>query len=66
MVHTKGGMADKFLNDVKEIVAELMKNPGNPVEGPLAVYGVAQTITDRKIVGDIIKLFLDSLYYTPK
>lgn len=65
-MHTKNGMADKFINDIKEIVTELMKNPEKPVEGALAIYGVAQTIPDRSIVAEFIKLFLDSLYYTPK
>lgn len=32
----------------------------------MAVYGMAQSIPDRSIVGDITCLFLDSLYFTPK
>lgn len=31
----------------------------------MAIYGVAQTIPDRRIVGDITRAFLDSMYYTP-
>lgn len=32
-MHTVDGMADKFIADVKEKVAEIMKNPEKPVEG---------------------------------
>lgn len=42
-----------------------MKNPGQVVEGKMAIYGVSQALPDRSLVGDFIKLFLDSLLYTP-
>lgn len=65
-MHSKPGRADNFINDVEAIVGELMKNPEKPVEGKMALYGVAQSIPDRSIVGDFTRLFLDSLYFTPK
>ena len=65
-MHTRSGKADNFVNDVESIVRELMKNPEKPVEGKMALYGVAQAIPDRSIVGDLTKLFLDSLYFTPR
>lgn len=65
-MHTKSGIAENFINDVENIVAELMKNPEKPVEGKMALYGVAQAIPDRSIVGDFTRLFLDSLYFTPR
>lgn len=65
-MHTRKGQADNFTNDVETICRELMKNPGKPVEGKMALYGVAQAIPDRSIVGDFTKLFLDSLYFTPR
>lgn len=65
-MHTKPGRADNFVNDVDSIVGELMKTPEKPVEGKMALYGVAQAIPDRSIVGEFTKLFLDSLYFTPK
>ncbi|XP_063703316.1 sphingosine-1-phosphate lyase isoform X2 [Culicoides brevitarsis] len=65
-VHTQEGIADQFVNDVKEQVAEIMKNPGQVVEGKMAIYGVSQALPDRSLVGDFIKLFLDSLVYTPQ
>lgn len=66
LMHTKDGIADNFINDVETIVKELMKNPEKPLEGKMVIYGVSQTIPDRSIVGDFTRLFLDSLYFTPK
>lgn len=65
-MHTRSGVADNFVNDVETIVKELMKDPTKPVEGRMAIYGVAQGIPDRSIVGDFTKLYLDSLCFTPK
>ncbi|XP_018579185.1 sphingosine-1-phosphate lyase [Anoplophora glabripennis] len=65
-MHTQPGVADRFLNDVRDSLFEIMKNPSLPVEGKMAIYGVAQELPDRSIVGDFTKLFLDSTYYVPK
>lgn len=65
-MHTKSGIAERFVCDVQTTVDELMKNPEKPVDGKMALYGVSQTIPDRSIVGDFTRLFLDSLYFTPK
>lgn len=65
-MHTKPGVADTFISDVETVVKELMKDPSKPVEGRMAIYGVAQGIPDRSIVGDFTKLYLDSLCFTPK
>lgn len=32
-MHTQEGVAEAFLRDVREEVAEIMKNPEDPVEG---------------------------------
>ena len=32
-MHTQEGVAETFVNDVKEELAEIMKNPESPVEG---------------------------------
>lgn len=65
-MHTQSGVADRFLNDVRDSLIEIMKNPTLPVEGKMAIYGVAQELPDRSIVGDFTRLFLDSMYYVPK
>ncbi|XP_074042202.1 sphingosine-1-phosphate lyase [Leptinotarsa decemlineata] len=64
-MHTQPGVADKFLEDVKSSLIELMKTPSQPVEGKMALYGVAQQLSDRSIVADIARTFLDSMYYIP-
>ncbi|KAJ8920412.1 hypothetical protein NQ315_005278 [Exocentrus adspersus] len=65
-MHTKPGVADKFLNDVRDSLTEIMKNPSLPVDAEMAIYGVAQELPDRSIVGDFTRLFLDSMYYVPE
>ena len=65
-LHTKPGMADKFVNDVVKMVEEIMQSPEKMVEGKFAIYGVAQSLPDRSIVGDFTRLYLDSMYFTPK
>lgn len=45
-MHTKNGLADKFLDDVKANVEELMKNPEKPVEGK--VSGLSMILLNRK------------------
>lgn len=32
----------------------------------MAIYGVAQSLPDRSLVGDFTRMFIDSMYYTPK
>ena len=65
-MHTGPGTADRFIADVRNCVAEIMKNPGKPVEGKMAIYGMAQSIPDRTVVGDVTRCFLNAMYYTPK
>ncbi|XP_068145253.1 sphingosine-1-phosphate lyase [Drosophila tropicalis] len=65
-MHTKPGVADKFIADLRSCVAEIMKDPGHPVEGKMALYGMAQSIPDRSVIGEVTRLFLHSMYYTPE
>ncbi|XP_039956093.1 sphingosine-1-phosphate lyase [Bactrocera tryoni] len=64
-MHTQPGVADKFIADFKASVAEIMKDPGQPVESKMAIYGMAQSIPDRSVVGDVTRAFLNSMYFTP-
>lgn len=64
--HTSSGVAARFVGDVKEIAAVCRRDGGAPVEGKMAIYGVAQSIPDRSLVSDITKYFIDSMYYLPK
>lgn len=65
-VHTQDGVAKRFVDDVKEAVTEILKDPKMDVQGKMAMYGMSQSIPDRSIVGDFTRFFLDTMYYTPK
>jgi len=60
--HTLPGVADKFITDVAEITAEIIKDPSKSQAGSAAMYGMAASIPDRSIVEDLTGVFLDSLY----
>ncbi|XP_034407318.1 sphingosine-1-phosphate lyase 1 isoform X1 [Cyclopterus lumpus] len=64
VLHTKSGVADQFVRDVKEQVAIIMKNPKEKTTGMGAIYGMAQSIPDRSMVTEISRGFLDCLYST--
>lgn len=55
MLHTMDGMADKFIRDVKVAVAEIMKNPGKPIEGKVLIL-------EKKIFMKKKRLFLSDLF----
>jgi len=61
---TEAGVAERFVNDVETIAAELMKNPGQITSGAAAIYGTSQQIPDRSLVSEITALYLDKLYMT--
>lgn len=65
-MHTKEGVAQKLVEDVREQLEIIMRDPKKPVEGKMAVYGMAQSISDRSLVGDLTKEYLESMYYTPR
>ncbi|XP_071440323.1 sphingosine-1-phosphate lyase [Hetaerina americana] len=63
-MHTADGVADQFLSDVREEIKIIMKNPKADVAGKMAIYGMAQSIPDRSVVGDFTRFFLDAMYIT--
>lgn len=65
-MHTRDGVADELLKDIREQVEIIMRDPKQPVEGKMAMYGMAQGIPDRSLVGDLTRQYLDAMYYTPK
>ncbi|XP_020501767.1 sphingosine-1-phosphate lyase 1 isoform X2 [Labrus bergylta] len=64
VLHTKPGVAEQFILDVKEQAAIIMKNPKEKTTGMGAIYGMAQSIPDRSMVTEISQGFLDCLYST--
>lgn len=64
MCHTKDGVADNFLKDLREGVSAVLKAPKDKATGTGALYGTAQTIPDRSLVKDIANIYLDLCYST--
>ncbi|XP_073813890.1 sphingosine-1-phosphate lyase [Musca autumnalis] len=64
-MHTAPGVADRFIADVREAVGEIMKDPQQPVSGKMALYGMAQAIPDRSVVGEVTRCYLNSMYSIP-
>lgn len=62
MLQTQSGVADRFINDVKEITAACLADPEACDVGSAAVYGMAQSLPDRSVVDQITRTYLDSLY----
>lgn len=63
MQHTKPGVADRFIKDIRDIANQLAKTPtGGAESGAAALYGRSQQISDRSIVTEIVVGFLDTYY----
>lgn len=64
MLHTKPGVASRFINDIKRSVQVIMMNPRKKNTGSAAMYGMAQTIPDRSLVSELTGAYLDAMYDT--
>lgn len=64
LMHTEEGVMDLLIRDIQEISEILRKSPPSALTGQAAVYGMAQAIPDRSMVGDIAKHYLDAYYST--
>ena len=62
LLHTKEGVADQFVHDIKAGIAEIMRQPDQKAAGAAAIYGTSQAIPDRSIIADIATGFIDTLY----
>ncbi len=59
--HTAEGVAERFVTDLREAVAEAEASPAG--EGGMApVYGMAATLPARGAISDILGLYLDAIY----
>ena len=59
--HTKSGVAERFINDLKAEVKHVRDNPGEK-GGMVPIYGMATTIPDRSMVAELLDIFVDMLY----
>jgi hypothetical protein len=60
--HTEPGVADTFLSDLREAVAEANTTGDGPQTGSAPMYGMAATFPARGAVGDLLRRFIDKLY----
>lgn len=56
------GVAQQFVDDLKDSVAEVMKNPKEKASGSAAIYGMAQAVPDRTLVEELASHYLDLSY----
>ena len=59
--HTRPGVAERFLADLRASVAEVEHQPAGP-EGMAPVYGLAATLPFRGVVRDLLERYVDLLY----
>jgi sphinganine-1-phosphate aldolase len=59
--HTQPGVAEAFLNDLRESVAYVKAHPD--AKGEMApIYGMANSLPFRGVVDEVLKRYLDALY----
>jgi len=59
--HAQPGVAERFIADLKESVAEARAHPGQ--SGMMgAVYGMAASVPIKSIVSDFLKMYIDLMY----
>ena len=59
--HTLEGVAEKFVEDLKEAVAFVKVNP-NTEGGMAPVYGLAATLPLRGTISQMLKKYMDTIY----
>jgi len=64
LVHTQAGVAERFVQDIREELPDILNNPKSICEGAGAMYGMAQSIPDRSLVGAIAGHYFDAYYST--
>lgn len=62
LLHTEKGVMDDFISDLKDCTAEIMKEPNKKCGGIGAIYGMASTIPDRSIVGELVLAYMDATF----
>jgi glutamate/tyrosine decarboxylase-like PLP-dependent enzyme len=60
--HAQPGVADNFLADLREAVAEARASGAAPQTGSAPMYGMAATFPARRAVGELMRRYIDRLY----
>ena len=64
LMHIGNGLKEKFIQDLKEATTEIMKDPKNADGESDAIYGMASTISDRSIVGDLVITYMNTTLFS--
>lgn len=59
-LHTQAGVAQRFVRDLKESVAKIMKQPDRKLGKVAAIYCSKQSVPDKSLIADLINLFMDT------
>ncbi|XP_003743455.1 sphingosine-1-phosphate lyase [Galendromus occidentalis] len=63
-IHAENKVTETFLTDLRTIVEKMLQEPDKKVSSQAAVYGQAQTFSDRSIVKDLLLNYMDIIYST--
>ncbi|ESO11563.1 hypothetical protein HELRODRAFT_166568 [Helobdella robusta] len=64
LIHTKEGVADRFIRDVTECTREIMKVKVTKDTGTAAIYGMAHSVPDVSLVAEVTGSYFDAYYST--
>eukprot|EP01092_Planopodium_desertum_P013864 TRINITY_DN6811_c0_g1_i1.p1 TRINITY_DN6811_c0_g1~~TRINITY_DN6811_c0_g1_i1.p1 ORF type:complete len:132 (-),score=17.98 TRINITY_DN6811_c0_g1_i1:54-449(-) len=53
---------DLFLKDLKECIEEIIANPDRYKDGQTKIYGMAASMGEREMVGDLLKGYYDIVF----
>ena len=60
--HTKPGVSDTFLADLRDAVEAARQTSGEAATGAAPLYGMAATFPARGAVTDLMERYIDRLY----
>jgi sphinganine-1-phosphate aldolase len=63
-LHTQPGVAEKFINDLKISVTDLMQRDDREMGKMAAIYCSSQGVSDKRILADVAYMYLDACYST--
>lgn len=56
------GKGEKFLQDLCSSIQDIHENPDDFSDGAVAMYGMAESLPDTSVLGDMAMLYIDTLY----
>ena len=53
-------MIDQLVKDLQESILEVLKGPKDGEEGMAPIYGMAESLPDRHIIGDVLVAYQEA------